>query len=355
MENKTIKPGKVWFDTNGERIQAHGAGVFYEDGVYYWIGEDKSHTTKRGKIWTWGIHCYSSTDLCNWKDEGLIVPPNTKDKKSVLHPYRKLDRPHVMKCPNTQKYVMWVKYCDQECHFTVLAADHLKGPYTIVQEKFYAYHCGKCGDFDLAQDAKTGQGYLFFEADHDKVLGCKLSDDYCNVSGDPVTIYENMKPPLIREGITHMERNGKHYILSSGMTGYMPNPSEVAVADDFLGPYHVQGNPHVDDESSASFNSQVSDIFKVEGKVDLYVAVADRWNPSYVVTKERYERVARAIGSNFQKDVKASLKDMLTLFGCPAVKSTDTSVADYVWLPIRFEGDVLKIDWKNEWNPKDYR
>ena len=27
----------------------------------------------------------------------------------------------------------------------------------------------------------------------------------------------------------------------------------------------------------------------------------------------------------------------------------DTSIARYVWLPIRFEGDVPYIEWQNEW------
>ena len=353
MSSQTIRPGKTWLDTKGERIQAHGASVYYEDGVYYWIGEDKSHTGKKGKIWTWGIHCYSSRDLCNWEDEGLIVPPNLEDKKSVLHPYRRLDRPHLMKNPNTGKYVLWVKYCDKP-HFTVLVADHLKGPYTIVQEEFYAYGC-KCGDFDLAQDKKTGQGYLYFEADHDKTLACRLTDDYCDVCGDPVTIYENIKPPYTREGITHFERNGKHYILSSGMTGYMPNPSEAAVSDDYLGTYQVQGDPHVNDDSCASFNSQISGVFKVEGKEDLYIAIADRWAPEYVVDKERYTRISRAIAQNSDRSVKASFKDMWTMFQSPVIRQSDTSIAEYVWLPLRFEGETVKIDWLDEWSPENYR
>ena len=32
-----IYPGKVWRDTNGRRIQAHGCALYYDDGVYYWI------------------------------------------------------------------------------------------------------------------------------------------------------------------------------------------------------------------------------------------------------------------------------------------------------------------------------
>jgi hypothetical protein len=27
----------------------------------------------------------------------------------------------------------------------------------------------------------------------------------------------------------------------------------------------------------------------------------------------------------------------------------DTSIAEYVWLPLRFEGDMVYIDWLDEW------
>lgn len=54
-------------------------------------------------------------------------------------------------------------------------------------------------------------------------------------------------------------------VYPSGMMGYIPNPSEAAVSHDGMTGYRVQGNPHVDDASSASFNSQISGIFKVAG------------------------------------------------------------------------------------------
>ena len=49
------------------------------------------------------------------------------------------------------------------------------------------------------------------------------------------------------------------------MMGCIPNPSEAAVSHDGMTGYRVQGNPYVDDASSASFNSQISGIFKVAG------------------------------------------------------------------------------------------
>ena len=68
-------PGKPWLDTAGHRIQAHGGAIYYEDGVYYWYGENKEHTDGKNGIWTWGIRVYASTDLYNWEDRGLLIPP----------------------------------------------------------------------------------------------------------------------------------------------------------------------------------------------------------------------------------------------------------------------------------------
>ena len=82
MRYNCIRPGQVWLDTNGKRIQAHGGSVFYENGVYYWYGENKEKTVGDGTLWHWGVRCYSSRDLYNWDDLGLIIPPDTKNKKS---------------------------------------------------------------------------------------------------------------------------------------------------------------------------------------------------------------------------------------------------------------------------------
>jgi hypothetical protein len=32
----------------------------------------------------------------------------------------------------------------------------------------------------------------------------------------------------------------------------------------------------------------------------------------------------------------------------------DTSIADYVWLPVRFDGDMAYLDWKDEWRIEEY-
>ena len=105
MKYNSIRPGQVWLDTNGNRIQAHGGSIIYVDGVYYWYGENKEKTTGENKIWHWGVRCYASTDLYNWEDKGLIIPPEPDDPDSSLNPEACMDRPHIIYNASTKKYV----------------------------------------------------------------------------------------------------------------------------------------------------------------------------------------------------------------------------------------------------------
>lgn len=350
--NDCITPGKPWYDTNGKRIQAHGAQLFYENDTYYWIGENKEHTTGEDEVWTWGVRLYSSKDLYNWQDEGLIVPACPEDEKSIFHPFRHLDRPHLLYNEKTKKYVLWLKYCD-DSHYAVLTADKLKGPYTVVHDRYFPYGV-KCGDYDLGKD-ESGQAYLWFEVNHTDVWGARLNADYTAVEGEPSVIYEGLRPPMTREAVTHFERDGKHYLVTSGMTGYRPNPSEVAVSDHPLYGYKVQGDPCVNDPSNTTFHSQISSVFKVPGR-DLYIAVGDRWMPE--LGDWMYTGDMRP-GPEMQKKIMAKLKEL----GVDPVKDREramkvaiamteacnTSIADYVWLPIEFEGDRAVIRWRDEW------
>ena len=77
-----FEPGKVWLDTDGKRIHAHGGSILYENGTYYWYGENKEHSDGKNGVWHWGVRCYSSRDLYNWKDEGVIIPPDLNDETS---------------------------------------------------------------------------------------------------------------------------------------------------------------------------------------------------------------------------------------------------------------------------------
>lgn len=262
MKYKSFHPGQPWLDTNGKRIHAHGGSIFYENGRYYWYGENKEKTTGLDSIWHWGIRCYVSGDLYNWDDLGLIIPPEPDDPASTLHPSKCVDRPHILYNRKTGKYVCWLKVMSVGC--TVLTADALLGPYTVVHEGLWPLGM-EPGDFDLAV-APDGKAYYFFERVHSELICADLTDDYTNVTGYYSTHFPRLGPPYTREAPAHFIRKGKHYLLTSGTTGYFPNPSELAIADTWHGPYRVLGDPHPADDTRTSFHSQISSVFRVPGK-----------------------------------------------------------------------------------------
>ena len=120
-------PGQEWLDTDGKPIQAHGGSILCADGVYYWYGENKEKTLGGQGIWHWGVRCYRSTDLYNWEDCGLIIPPDEEDPSSPLHPSSMMDRPHILYNPRTKKYVCWLKIMEKngEQTETVLTSAHI--------------------------------------------------------------------------------------------------------------------------------------------------------------------------------------------------------------------------------------
>ena len=347
MTYQSFRPGRTWLDTDGKRIQAHGGSVIFVDGTYYWYGENKEKTDGQNGIWHWGVKCYSSKDLYNWKDEGIIIPPEPDIPESSLHPNKCMDRPHILFNRKSGKYVCWLKIMNsiRKQSMTILTADSILGPYTKIREGLYPLGMN-AGDFDLAA-APDGKAYIYFERCHTETICADLTEDYTDVTGYYSTHFPRKYPPYVREGTTHFIRGGRHYLLTSGTTGYFPNPTEAAAADSWHGPYTVQGCPHVGDISQTSFHSQISSVFKVEGKRDLYIACADRWLPQamdkpYPVYKEMFEAMFNPEAPRFDP----------ARLGDPVVENT--SIADYVWLPLRFEGDRVWIDWLKEWRLEDY-
>lgn len=345
---QVIEPGKEWLDTDGNPIQAHGGAVIYEDGTYYWYGENKEHTDGANGIWTWGIKVYSSKDLMNWKDLGFLIPPVIDDPNAALFPAKRVDRPHILKCKKTGKYVCWIKLSGAEAAFTIWQADSLLGPYEMV-ENLYNPGNHKAGDFDMVSDAKTGKGYIFFDADHESMLCMELSEDYLRAEKEICKNYPDLKPPFTREAPALFEKDGRVYMLTSGMTGYVPNASDSAVADGYTQEFMSIGNPHIDDKSCASFNSQISKIFYVEEK-DMFIAMADRWLPDTPVDKRLADIFTRVIAGNYEPDKYTATEDeKKEMYMANKLDKANTSIAQYVWLPIEWEDDMPVIRWHDEW------
>lgn len=345
-------PGQIWLDTSGKRIQAHGGSILCVDNVYYWYGENKEKTTGDTDVWTWGVRCYKSNDLYNWEDCGLIIPPNLDDKNASLHPTSCLDRPHIIYNKSTKKYVCWMKimHKDGTQTKTIMTADNILGPYVLVRDGLRPLNMS-AGDFDLVV-ASDGKAYYYFERVHSETICADLTDDYTDVTGYYSTHFPHSAPPYVREATAHFYRGGKHYLVTSGTTGYLPNPSEVAVADTWHGPFTVLGNPHRYDQSDTSFHSQISSVFKVPGKKDLYIACADRWLPGSMDIEYRtYQRLYELMFHESPVERAKLTQEDLTLFDD---LSQNTSISDYVWLPIIFENGMAYIDWMNEWRLEDY-
>ncbi len=344
-----IYPGQVWLDTKGERIQAHGGAVYYENGSYYWYGENKTYTDGKNGIWTWGLKVYSSKDLYNWDDLGYLIPPVLDDPNSALFPTKRVDRPHILKCPQTGKYVCWIKLSGPEAAFTIWQADALLGPYEMV-ENLYNPGGHKAGDFDMIADAETGKGYLYFDADHKSMLCMSLTEDYLHADEEIASSYPNMTPPFTREAPALFEAKGRKYMLTSGMTGYVPNKSDSAAANQWEDVFVSLGNPHVDDSTNASFNSQISKVFRVEGKENCFIAMADRWLSGYHVDSRIADLFTRVIASTYEPEkYQATDAERKEMYAGNVLETANTAVADYVWLPIEWKSDKPVIRWQKEW------
>ncbi len=104
-----FRPGEVWLDTSGQPVQAHGGGILVRSNIYYWHGEDRT-PGRRG-----GVACYSSTNLLDWKPEGVALATEALPMENGARPF--IERPKVIFNPRSGKYVMWMHLEQQGYHY----------------------------------------------------------------------------------------------------------------------------------------------------------------------------------------------------------------------------------------------
>jgi len=323
----TIQPGKPWYDTDGKLIQAHGGSILFHDGTYYWYGEDKETYKAGGAVWHNGVRLYSSSDLYNWKDEGTILPVS-EDRNNPMHPERIMDRPHIVYNTRTEMFVMWVKFAGTDenpadwltQYMGIAVSPHITVPFTMV--KTIRPLGMETGDFDLWIDERDGRGYFIADRVHTEVVIADLTDDYLDVTGNYSSHFPHAEPPLAREAPCFFKHGDQYFILSSGTTGYYPNPTEVASAQLTHGPYSAPRTFCVDDERGTSFDTQFCSVFKHPSRYGLYIAVGDRWMAETSVIDGKEE--------------------------------AETSMAGYIWLPIQFRDGSAEVVWKDEWKIEEY-
>ncbi len=305
-----FRPGEVWLDTDGKPIQAHGGGVLYQEGTYYWFGENRASDPDAGRSWRGhgiGVRCYSSKDLHHWKDEGLALPPAKDDPTSDLHPSRVVERPKVILNENTRAYVMWMHIDSPDykaARVGVARSGSPTGPYEYLGS--FRPNDADSRDMIVFKD-DDGAAYLFHASEWNETMYiARLSDDYLSTTGEYARefIGESREAPAV------FRYQGHYFCITSGCSGWAPNVAEYAVAESIMGPWEVHGNPCVGttEEIETTFHSQSTFVLPVQGREGAYIFMADRWKPK------------------------------------------DLGDSRYVWLPLEISGRSLSLRWRDEWN-----
>ncbi|QGH33800.1 family 43 glycosylhydrolase [Gracilibacillus salitolerans] len=348
--NESFKPGQPWLDTNGAVIQAHGGGIMYDEKTetYYWYGEDKTN----GYLPATGVHAYSSKDLYNWKDEGVVMKAvenredldedpyftklyenRTAEEKDVIfsdinQERGVLERPKVIYNEETDKYVLWLHvdgpYEGSDSNYAkakagVAISDSPTGPFEFLESnrlnkmpEGYEYkvrNTGMSRDMTLFKD-DDGTAYIIYSSEENYSLYIsKLNEEYTAIAGDEYgedftrAIYNGH-----REAPAMFKYKEKYYLITSGATGWDPNPARYHVADSILGDWTDMGTPVEGEGESTTHGSQSTYVIPVDPENGKFIYMGDRWN------------------------------------------RTDLANSRYIWLPVEFgQEDEISIDWYDEW------
>ena len=349
QRKETILPGELWPDNNGQHINAHGGGILYHNGTYYWFGEHKSDTTS---VALKGVTCYSSKDLYNWKDEGIVLKVIENDDTHDIAKGCILERPKVIYNDKTKQFVMWFHlelkgkgYAAARA--AVAVSDKVTGPYRFVRSgrpnagfwpadmpeentmltatpgdyaKWFTpdwrkaveegmftrrdFECGQMSrDMTVFVD-EDGKAYHIYSSEENLTLQiAELTDDYLNHTGK----YIRVAPAGHNEAPAIFKKDGTYWMITSGCTGWDPNAARMFKASHILGPWEQLDNPCVGTDAELTFHSQSTYILPVQGKKDAFIFMADRWRPKH------------------------------------------PSDARYIWLPIQFENGIPVLHWMDSW------
>ncbi len=304
-----IRPGKIWRDTSGYAINAHGGGVMFHDGRYWWYGEHKVYG-EAGNFAHVGVHCYSSKDLTSWNDEGIAL----KVSDNPVHLIGDgciIERPKVLFCAKTGKFVMYFHLENHERSLKlasagIAVADKPEGPFSFVRA--VRPNGDDCRDMTLFLD-DDGSAWHFFSSERNKTMhAVRLSEDFIGYDGPAHRMFidDYTEAPAV------FKTGGYYWCIGSGCTGWRPNEARYYRAERITGPWTRVGNPckGVNPQNGLgpekTWGGQSTCVFRIEGR-DAFVAMFDIWRPEN------------------QLDSR------------------------YVWLPVTVKGDFVEIPWRDSW------
>jgi len=350
-----FRPGGIWPDDKGVHINAHGGGMLFHEGTYYWFGEHKSDRSNSALV---GVTCYSSNDLYNWKNEGVALSVIEGDPAHDIAKGCVIERPKVVFNKKTGKFVMWFhlelrRQGYAAARVGLAVSDKVTGPYNFIRS--YRPNAGiwpegmpdseKNTDISsfnslkswtpdwleavsnglfVKRDFKGGQmsrdmtifvdddekAYHIYSSEENLTLQiAELSDDYQSHTGK----YMRLAPAGHNEAPAIFKKDGRYFMITSGCTGWKPNAARMFTSINIWGPWQQLNNPWKGEKADISFDSQSTFIFKVQGRKNAYVFMADRWRPD------------------------------------------QPSDGRYVWIPIQFEKGQPVLNWKDEWTMDNFK
>lgn len=354
---RAMANGALWPDASGRHINAHGGGLLWHRGRYYWFGEDKDARTNAALT---GVSCYVSRDLLKWtKCPFPALSVDTVDAASPIARGCTLERPKVIYNRRTRRFVMWfhlelpgMGYA--AAYAGVAVSRRPEGPYT-----FLGAHRVNAGRWPLGMDSAArqradtlrvanyrewwtpawreavhaglflrrdlvggqmardqqlfvdtdGTAYHIYSSEENLTLHiAELTPDYLSHTGRYVRVApgdQNEAPCLFRA-------SGWYWLVTSGCTGWEPNAARLYRARSIWGPWEGDlGNPcrggTAQRPAGKTFLGQGTQVFPLPNGRFLFLA--DEWHPQ------------------------------------------EPSDGRYLWLPVTFgAGGLPEIHWRGRWD-----
>ena len=344
----SFKVGEIWPDDKGVHINAHGGGMLFHNGKYYWFGE---HKGERSNAAFAGVTCYSSDDLYNWKNEGIALEVSD-DPESLIVRGCVLERPKVVYNEKTGKFVMYFHLELRGKGYSAAyvgraVSGHVTGPYVFigagrVNAGIWPVNLSKEGredtlstgslkswtpawktavanglyvrrDFGGGQMSRDmtlfvdddGKAYHIYASEENLTMHlAELTDDYLNHTGRYVVV----EPAGHNEAPAIFKKDGTYYMITSGCTGWDPNAARLLTAPTIWGPWTLHPNPCTGEGAELTFRSQSTYIIPVQDRKDAFIFMADRWTPRQPIDGR------------------------------------------YIWLPVLFNGGLPVLKWFDEWD-----
>ncbi|WP_269235973.1 family 43 glycosylhydrolase [Flavobacterium flavigenum] len=222
-----------------DQFTADPSARLFGDKVYVFPSHDILATEGKGrKDWFCmeDYHVFSSSDLTNWTDHGMIVQQNSV-------PWVKPDS-YSMWAPDcierNGKYYFYFPSIPKDTvnykkGFTVgvAIADKPEGPYVTEPKPIK----GVSGIDPNVFIDKDGQAYLYWSGGN--IFAAKLKQNMTELDSE-VKILENLPAKGLKEGPYVFERNGIYYLTYPHVENKIER-LEYAIGDNPLGPFKVAG------------------------------------------------------------------------------------------------------------------